>query len=93
MKLKKFRLHFNRINMQRGNPNVWTVHLSNRCIQVKEVKVYVPVETIFKPDGPQPRAYFSGLAQVNVHKNVAYLVDSESYERMSDDEYFDAIGN
>lgn len=26
MKPIKFKAHFNRINMQRGNPNVWTVH-------------------------------------------------------------------
>jgi len=27
---RKFRLHFNRVNMQRGKPTVWTIHLSDR---------------------------------------------------------------
>lgn len=89
MKLRKFKLHFNRINMQRGNPNVWTVHTSKVCIQVEQVKCYVPLETIFKKDGPQPRAYLSGLAEIHVQKGIAYLVDDNSYQNMNDDEYFE----
>jgi len=87
----KFKLHFNRINMQRGNPNVWTVCTSRHCTQVKEVRVWVPVETVFKKDGPQPRAYLTGSADVYVRKGVAYLLDELSPDRMTDDEYFEAI--
>ena len=56
----KFRLHFNRINMQRGNPNVWTVHNCRGCFQGQRVLVYVPLESVFNKDGKQPRAYFTG---------------------------------
>jgi hypothetical protein len=71
--MRKFRIHFNRVNMQRGNPNVWTVHTSNVCYQVREVKVYVPVETHYNPTGQQPRAYFTGRAYIEVRKGVAVL--------------------
>lgn len=66
MRPRKFRLHFNRINMQRGNPNVWTVHFSDRCIQARSINVKVPLETIFNPQGRQPRAYLSGKGQVEI---------------------------
>ncbi len=60
----KFRLHFNRINMQRGNPNVWTVHTSRKCFQGDEVHIRVPLITVFKKNGPQPRAYCTGYGFV-----------------------------
>lgn len=90
-KPRKFRLHFNRVNMQRGNPKIWTVHTSKCCYQVKQVKVYVPLETVFNPDGPQPRAYLAGRAEVYVHKNIAYLLDARWSALMSDNDYFEAI--
>jgi len=65
----KFRLHFNRINMQRGNPNVWTVHNCRGCFQTHKVILRVPVETIFKKDARQPRAYFSGYGYLNRFDN------------------------
>src|SRR5260221_13730679 len=61
---RKFRLHFNRINMQRGKPEVWTIHLSDRCIQVSEIDVDVPLKTVFKKDGKQPRAYLAGEGSI-----------------------------
>lgn len=64
-----FRLHFNRINMQRGNPNVWTVHNSHGCYQVQEVECYVTLRTVFKKDGRQPRAYLTGKGHVSIHEN------------------------
>lgn len=70
----KFRLHFNRINMQRGNPNVWTVHNSRGCFQAQKVVVMVPVESVFKKDGRQPRAYFSGSATLSRLHNGALLL-------------------
>jgi len=73
MKPRKFRLHFNRINMQRGNPNIWTVHLSDKCIQVREVQVSVPIETIYRPEARQPRAFLSGKGIVTVQGNTAYI--------------------
>jgi hypothetical protein len=63
-RMRKFRLHFNRVNMQRGKPQVWTIHLSDRCVPAREVHVQVPVQTVFRPSGPQPRAWFEGYAVV-----------------------------
>lgn len=64
-----FRAHFNRINMQRGNPNVWTVHTSQGCFQGTKIISHVPMETVYKPTGAQPRAYFKGLAFVQLNPN------------------------
>lgn len=63
-KPKKFVLHFNRINMQRGNPAVWTVHNSEGCHQAEEVVVKVPLETRYRPNGRQPRAVLTGRGVV-----------------------------
>ena len=57
---RKFRLHFNRVNMQRGLSTVWTIHFSDCCIPATEVTVDVPVTTVFRPKGRQPRAWFEG---------------------------------
>jgi hypothetical protein len=66
----KTRLHFNRINMQRGNPNVWTAHNSHGCFQAEKLVVMhdgkVVAETVFSPTAKQPRAYFVA------HGNVKY---------------------
>lgn len=74
MKPRTFWLHFNRINVQRGNPDIWTVHLSNRCIQTKKVIVKVPLETIYKGDtARQPRAYLKGIGKINVKKGLVVI--------------------
>ncbi len=70
----KFRLHFNRINMQRGNPNVWTIHNSRGCFQTHKVIVHVPLETIFKKDARQPRAYFSGYGTIVPDGEILHIV-------------------
>jgi hypothetical protein len=72
-KPRKFKLHFNRINMQRGNPNVWTIHFSNQCVQVEHVVVLGSMHTVFKPGATQPRAFFSGRGVVTVEGNTATL--------------------
>jgi hypothetical protein len=66
-------VHFNRIAMQRGSEYVWTVHNSLGCFQVKDVKIRCAMDTIFKKDGPQPRAKFKGKAFVEVSNGVATL--------------------
>ena len=68
----KLRIHFNRVNMQRGSPNVWTVHTSKACFQGRRVRVSVPLETVFRPEARQPRAYFVGYGRV--HKRGGTLV-------------------
>jgi len=67
------RVHFNRIEMQRGGEYVWTVHNSEGCFQVKEVQILTPLVTVYKPLGVQPRAYFKGVCNVHVKEEVAYL--------------------
>jgi hypothetical protein len=69
----KFRAHFNRINMQRGNPNVWTVHNSRACYQGKEIHLLVPVKSVFNPGGRQPRAYFEGYGHVEVVGSAVFV--------------------
>ena len=73
MRPLKFRLHFNRVNMQRGNPNIWTVHTSKACYQAQRVVCNVDLETVFKPDGPQPRAYLSGRGHVRVSGSTVFI--------------------
>ena len=64
MAKRAFRFHFNRINMQRGSPNVWSVHVTGRCIQTPRIWCNVPIESRFTPDGRQPRAVFAGRGEV-----------------------------
>lgn len=71
--MRKFRAHFNRVNMQRGNPNVWTVHTSLGCFQGTKVVLRVEAETMFKPDGPQPRAYFTGRGRVRMDGSIIFI--------------------
>jgi hypothetical protein len=59
-KPRQFKLHFNRINMQRGLDTVWTIHLSDCCIPATEVVVKVPVMAVFRPNARQPRAWLQG---------------------------------
>lgn len=59
--------------MQRGNPNVWTVHNYKTCYQVRKVVFNCPLESVFNPLGTQPRAFFTGYATVEVANGVATL--------------------
>jgi hypothetical protein len=67
------KVHFNRIEMQRGGDHVWTVHTSEGCFQVKKVSINTPLITVYFPEGVQPRAYFKGRSRVEVKGDVAYL--------------------
>lgn len=69
MKPRVFRLHFNRFGAKRSAKDVWTVHMSDRCIPARTVECHVPVTTIYKGDtAPQPRAFLKGKGIVTVHK-------------------------
>ncbi len=75
MKPRTFWLHFNRINAQRRNPNVWTVHLSDQCIQTKSVECLVPIRTVYKgATARQPRAYFKGVGRIRTYKDKVRIV-------------------
>jgi len=78
MKAKlKTKLHFNRVAMQRGNPNVWTAHNSRGCFQAKKLVVVhggkVVAETVFDPEARQPRAYFVARASVRYRGGTAIV--------------------
>jgi len=62
------------VNMQRGNPRVWTAHTSRACYQGEKIRVVhngrVVVETVFKPEASQPRAWFEAKGHVRVENGV-----------------------
>ena len=68
-KARVFWLHYNRFGQKRGE-KVWTVHMSDRCIQTKKVFCHAPVESVYKGDSaPQPRAFYKGKGIVRVYRN------------------------
>lgn len=73
----KTKLHFNRINMQRGKPNVWTAHNSHGCFQAERIVIMkdgeVIAETVFNPEGRQPRAYFITKGDVKYKGDTAIV--------------------
>lgn len=69
-----FFAHFNRINMVRKLPQVWTVHFRGTCYQVKGIEFKVPTITRFVPEGKQPRATMRGLASKVVVANGQAVV-------------------
>lgn len=74
-KPRVFSLHFNRLGNSRNSPDIWTVHLSDRCIHTRRVEVGVPVETIYKgPNASQPRAYLKGKGRVIKHRGWVEIV-------------------
>ena len=59
MKPRVLHLHFNRLNVRKGQADVWTVHRSDRCMQVRKIITHVPMESIYKgATARQPRAFF-----------------------------------
>lgn len=60
--MENLKVHFNRVNMQRGKSEVWTAHSSKRCNQTSKISFVkdgeVICETIFNPSARQPRAFF-----------------------------------
>lgn len=67
------KVHFNRIEMQRGGKNVWTVHSSEGCFQMEKVEIHTHLTALYNPQGIQPRAYFKGRSRVAVAQHVAHL--------------------
>lgn len=66
-----FRVHFNRIATQRGDPLVWSVQLSDRCLHGHTVqfmglfRLSNPLTTEYKPNSKHnPRAFFKGKGWV-----------------------------
>jgi len=63
--------------MQRGNPRVWTAHNSRACFQGEKVVIrhngVIVAETVFNPDGKQPRAYFKGKGNITAKGNTVFV--------------------
>lgn len=77
MKPRVIRVHFNRIAMQRGNPRVWSIQMSDRCLHAREVWMVVPMRTEFKPDKrTNPRAFFTcrGYVRYNHTTQIATIL-------------------
>ena len=73
-----FHLHFNRFGVKRQARDVWTIHRSDRCIQVRAVEVKVPVTTVYKGDtAPQPRAYLKGRGVVHLHADGTATIGAQ----------------
>jgi hypothetical protein len=69
-----FFVHFNRVNMQRGDPRVWTIHFRGTCYQVEDFSTFVPMHSSYRPDGQQPRATMRGKAsEVTVSDGVGVI--------------------
>ena len=74
MKIYRFFMHFNRVNMQRGSPNVWSVHFRGTCYMTPKVIVGVPIESVYKPNGKQPRVILRGWARnINVYHDRIFV--------------------
>lgn len=74
----KTKIHFNRINMQRKDPRVWSAHTSKSCnpsekIVVKHNGVTV-LETVYNPDSRQPRAFMVVTGSIT-HEGTTTIVE------------------
>jgi hypothetical protein len=74
----KVKLHFNRINMSRKLPQVWSAHTHVCCNGSKEVFIRhggkIIGKTVFNPEGRQPRAYIEFFGEVN-YENEKAIID------------------
>jgi hypothetical protein len=73
----KTKIHFNRVNMQRGDSRVWSAHNSRSCNQAEKIVVVhdgkVVLETVYDPAKRQPRAYLLAYADVTVKDGVTVV--------------------
>jgi hypothetical protein len=78
-KKQKVKIHFNRPNMQRGLPTVWSAHTATSCNPSEKVIVVhngvVVLETVYKPDGQQPRGYLSTRGVVTTDANGVTTIE------------------
>ena len=75
--MAKIKLHFNRINMQRGKKSVWTAHTSRACEQSQVIviryKGAVVARTVFDPNARQPRAHIAINGKVKRNGRNLYI--------------------
>lgn len=72
--MSKVKLHFNRVNMQRGDERVWSAHTYKSCNMARDVAIMhggaVIGRAVFHPDkADNPRAWveFNGDVAVNAN--------------------------
>lgn len=79
-----FYLHFNRNAVKQGDPKVWSIRTSKGCFHASQVIVNVPVKTIYKTKGPQPRAFLKGKGNGYVIEmkdgTEAFLLCTDPYD-------------
>lgn len=69
MKPKTIYLHFNKQGSSKGFP--WTVHTSSACIPAAEVRILVPLSTVWKPDKKtNPRAFLKAKGRIRFDNDV-----------------------
>lgn len=79
-----FRVHFNRIAMQRNDPLVWSVQTSKGCFHAAKVIMSGQIETEFQPQRrTNPRAFFSGRGEVKQVGDVVYVQSVRAGVRFS----------
>jgi hypothetical protein len=73
----KVKIHFNRVNMQRGDARVWSAHTSKSCNMAEVVEVRhrgkIVLRTEFSPNGKQPRAKLITNGTVKFEGNTAVV--------------------
>jgi hypothetical protein len=73
----KIKIHFNRVNMQRGKAEIWTAHTSKKCEQSQLIVLrHNGVEvarTVFNPAARQPRAFIQTQGKVRRNGRNIYI--------------------
>lgn len=74
----KVKLHFNRVNMQRKDPRIWSAHTSRACNPSENVVVMrdgvIVARTIFQPEKKDnPRAWIELYGDVTIKDGVTVV--------------------
>jgi hypothetical protein len=74
----KVKLHFNRINMQRKDPRIWSAHTSRSCNMSERVQIrhngVVVAETVFQPEKrSNPRAWIETKGTVTYEDGITVI--------------------
>ena len=74
----KVKIHFNRVNMQRKDPRVWSAHTSKSCNMSEVVEIRhkgkVVARTVFQPDKKSnPRAWVEAYGNVSYEGNLTVV--------------------
>jgi hypothetical protein len=73
----KTKIHFNRVAMQRKDARVWSAKTSKACNMSEKIVIVrdgeVLLETVFKPDATQPRAYLACNGKVHFKNGTCYV--------------------